>query len=195
MKRKGLVIGGILLSLVGVAAVAGGGGSAKASGTSGGSMPPPYDPSFTEFHARASLEAMGYVVSTNNPAPGDAEQIRLFQAGYNRVAEFEGQDLTLGPNGVGRRQTPPFMGRVEVNGRMDEATKRAIHLAFLWSADVFGNVSATIQKLKEIADFLGGRSDFLIDTDWKAYVNDAFLRSQVALGVYPDLDTAYAETR
>ena len=191
MKRKGLIIGGVLLSLVGVAAMSGGSPASSGSG-GGGPMPPPYDPSFTERHARASLEAMGYVVSTDNPSPGDAEQIRIFQAGYNRIAEFEGQTLTLNAEGAGARRVPTNMGRVAVNGKMDEATKRAIHLAFLWSAGAWGNPREAITYLQQISAFLAETSDFLIDTDWKGYVADAFYRTQVELGVYPSLQEAYA---
>lgn len=176
-------------------------GDAFGAPATAGPLPPEAsDPAlldmFTEKLARTALMSMGYAIDPDFRSSRDGAEIETFAAGYNLVSKYGGGELEiLGNDGqtvIARYFIPPDMGFVNVDQQMTDAKRAAIHLGFLISLGAASDPAQAASYMADLAAFVRGDIDLLMDTDWKLIVLEAFLREQVAAGVYDSLQTAHA---
>lgn len=150
---------------------------------------------FTEKLARTAMMSMGYAIDPDFRSALDPGEVETFAAGYNLVSKYGGGDLEIfgndGQTVIATYRIPGDMGFVNVDSNMTDAKRAALHLAFLVSLDAVNDPGAAAGYMADLAAFVNGSSDLLMDTDWKLIVLEAFLREQVAAGVYDSLQTAH----
>ena len=148
------------------------------------------------------LTYLGYPIDPYTTSAENTAKLSMFRSAYNTLNSFA--ENTDPAKGIGELQIrdsrnkvvatlylPMQWGVLKTTGPYDAETGRALFNAVAFASGQFSNKSLETDLFDRLEEENERGEPDPFFNNWGALVYDAFLRNEVAKGVYKDLDSAY----